>query len=125
MLSGMGTRPKELERVAEGSSNRTNAGRRHVRQETRVLPLDTEDGMVDLRLRGGGAFGFLVHGMADRCKFRAIPGECFWKRRDGCKTSVTGFLAGTFFSGAFSGATWYRMVGLIIVCRANGTCAAS
>jgi len=64
---------KELGDCAEERQAGTNAGRRHVRQETRVLPLDTEDSVVDFRLRGGGAFGFLVHGMADGCKSCTMP----------------------------------------------------
>lgn len=59
------------EESRRGQRNRRTGltlGYRHVRQEARVLPLDTEDGVVDFCLRGGGAFGFLVHGMADGCK---------------------------------------------------------
>ena len=42
---------------------------RHVREEARILPLDTTHGLVDRHLRAGGAGSVLVHGLEDGCEF--------------------------------------------------------
>jgi hypothetical protein len=62
---------KSLERdqVEEGPGTTIQAlthATRHVRQETRVLPLDTAYCLVVLRIRDCGPFCFPLHGFPDR-----------------------------------------------------------